>query len=104
MKKIIFFISIISLFQEIKAQAPNWLWANSAGGTNNDQAYSITTDLWGNVYAVGIFASSPMNFGSTTLSAVGAFDVFIVKYNTNGNVLWAKSAGGNSDDYASSVT
>lgn len=81
----------------------NVLWAKSAGGTSADDAYSIITDASGNVYVVGYFQSSSITFGSTTLTNAGAYDMFIVKYDASGNVLWAKSAGGTNHDAANSV-
>ena len=91
------------------SQSPSWLWAKSAGGTLNDPARSVTADASGNIIAVGYFFSPTITFGSTTLIktvTTGSFiaDMFIVKYDASGNVLWAKSAGGTSVDYARSVT
>lgn len=80
----------------------NVLWAKSAGGTFDDWAYSITTDISGNVYVAGYFVQS-ITFDSITLYG-GFRDVFLVKYDTNGNLLWAKSSGGSSADEAHSVT
>ena len=74
----------------------NVLWAKSAGGTSHDIAYGISTDAGGNVLLTGDFYSPSISFGTTTLTSAspGASDVFVVKYDANGNVLWAKSAGG----------
>jgi len=82
----------------------NVLWAKSAGGNNYDGAASVTTDVWGNVIIAGAFQNPSITFGSTTLINVGNEDMFIVKYDTSGNVLWAKSAGDNLPDGASSVS
>jgi len=81
----------------------NVLWARSEGGINNDESYGVSTDRSGNVYITGYFYSSTITFGSYTLNNAGGFDVFIVKYDSSGNVLWAKSAGGNSDDAGFSI-
>jgi len=82
----------------------NVLWAKSAGGTDYDAGGSVTTDASGNVFVTGVFGSSPMTFGTYTLTKVGGSDIFLVKYDPNGNVLWAKSAGGTNEDWGNSVT
>jgi hypothetical protein len=81
----------------------NVLWAKSAGGTNFDGGNSVTTDANGNCFVTGSFRSSSITFGSYTLTNAGVYDMFLVKYDANGNVLWAKSAGGTSYDYGYSV-
>lgn len=82
----------------------NILWAKSAGGIYSDISYGISTDKSGNIFITGSFSSPTIKFGTTTLTRVGASDIFIVKYDTFGNVLWAKSAGGTSNDVSNSVT
>lgn len=72
----------------------NVLWAKSGCGTNYDYAQSVAVSSSGIIYITGNFFSSIITFGSTTLTNVGTNDIFIVKYDTNGTVLWAKSAGG----------
>jgi len=82
----------------------NMLWAKSAGGTGDDNAYSVTVDASGNSYVAGSFLSPTLTFGSTTLTnASSDGDIFLAKYDASGNVLWAKSAGGTDGDVASSV-
>ena len=81
----------------------NVLWAKRAGGLGSDAAYSLAVDASGNTYLAGSFSSSTLAFGSTTLTNVGSYDIFLAKYDVNGNVLWAKNAGGTSSDGALSV-
>ncbi|HKR05149.1 MAG TPA: hypothetical protein VJY62_11000, partial [Bacteroidia bacterium] len=74
----------------------NVLWAKSAGGTSSDEVYGISGDANGNCYVTGKFWSDSITFGSFTLlnEAFQDNDLFIVKYDASGNVLWAKRAGG----------
>jgi len=81
----------------------NVLWAKRAGGTLFESGYGISTDLQGNVYITGYFASPTITFGSYTLTNAGGENIFLAKYDSSGNVLWAKSAGGNSDDEGYSI-
>jgi hypothetical protein len=46
------------------------------------------------VYVTGAFGSSPMNFGSTSLTNAGSWDAFIAKYSSSGALQWARRAGG----------
>src|SRR5258707_1392540 len=88
------------------AQAPSWLWAQSAGGTGQDNVQSISTDAGSNVYVLGYFNSPSITFGTTSLTNAGggANDLFIVKYDNSGNVIWAKSAGGTGQEFAYGIT
>ncbi len=79
------------------------LWARSAGGNSFVNANTVVSDTAGNVIIAGGFEASTLTFGSTTLfnSSIGYNDMYVVKYDAFGNVIWAASAGGNSDDVAS---
>lgn len=81
----------------------NVLWAKSAGGTSDDMGNSICTDANGNSYVTGYFASPTITFGTIILTNGGSKDIFVVKYDAWGNVLWAKSAGGTSDEIGNSI-
>ncbi len=82
----------------------NVLWAKSATGAGGDQGYSVSADASGNVFVTGVFWSPTITFDSYTLTNAGNSNVFIAKYDPNGNVLWVKSAGGTSQDGALSVS
>ena len=81
-----------------------WLWAKSVGGIGGDEAYSVSTDAVGNVFITGFFSSSTITFGSTTLTNAGFGDIFIARYDSSGNVLWAKSGKGIDSEAGLSVS
>lgn len=82
----------------------NLLWAKCAGGGSTNVGTSVRTDKIGNEYVTGSFFSSSIVFDTTVLVNAGGFDIFVVKYDTNGNVIWAKSYGGTGGDFAHSIT
>src|ERR1051326_7825407 len=84
--------------------AGNVIWAIRAGGTNDDFVYSINSDAGGNIFITGGFQSSAIPFGNITLVNTGGWDTFIVKYDPNGNVLWAKGATASGNDVGTSVS
>ncbi len=84
----------------------NVIWAVSAGGDDNDCGNAVTTDAQGNVIITGRFRSKYLAFGTDTLwnARHWMFDCFIVKYDSNGNYLWAKRAGGGDDENGLAVS
>jgi hypothetical protein len=82
----------------------NLIWVKGAGNTGEDIGNGIIVDNSNNVYVTGNFTSPSLSFGNYTLNNAGGFDVFIVKYDGLGNVIWAKSAGGVGDDFGNSIT
>jgi len=110
MKKILISVLVIIKIAAY-AQAPSWSWAKSAGGIYVDYATSIAVDNSGNVFLFGSYGSHYLNFGSNTLTNVGPLgynnhcpnDIFLVKYDCSGNVLWAISMGGTNRDFANSI-
>lgn len=82
----------------------NVLWAKSAGGNRNDHGFSVVTDKANNVYVTGDFYSSSIIFGTSTLTNNGSQNLFITKFDSNGNVIWAKKAGGSGADNSLCIT
>src|ERR1035437_1799634 len=82
----------------------NLIWANSADEYANVISYGIASDAQGNVYLTGSYYSDTIKFGSVTLVKSGTTDIFVVKYNSAGNVVWAISIGDTADQWAHGIT
>lgn len=65
----------------------NRLWLRVWGTVNKDTGYSLACDASGNVYVSG-YSTGPL-YGSP----LGDRDVFLAKYDPNGNLLWGKKIG-----------
>ncbi len=75
-----------------------FLWAKNFGGSGDDKGKAIVVDKNGNSYITGYFSSTGQ-FGSVNLvSSNSSNDIFIVKVNSEGTVLWATKAGGTRED------
>jgi hypothetical protein len=82
----------------------NVLWAKTATGVQGSMGTGVSTDSNGNVFFTGGFVGSSLIFGTYTLSSAGLNDLFIIKLDPNGSVIWAKSAGGTQSDYGKSIS
>ncbi len=83
----------------------SFLWAQQSATSANGygQSYHVTTDEQNNVYIAGLFKDN-ISFQSYYLQSPprATCDMFFVKYNPNGNVLWAKQSK-SLDIYAASA-
>lgn len=78
------------------------LWAKASGGKKEDSGYSIDIDSHDNIYITGYFADTA-SFDTHTIVSKGESDAFLAKYDTAGNVLWVKQAGGAFNDVGRGV-
>jgi len=83
-------------------QPPEVLWTAKLGGTGNDQGLGVAVDAAGNVYLAGSF-SGTVAFGSSNLVSSGSTDIFLAKYNANGQPVWVRQIGGNLPDVLASL-
>jgi hypothetical protein len=59
---------------------------------------ALATDAQGNVYVGGYFAGT-IYFGSQQFTShISHYDIFVAKYNADGDLLWAQQAGLNGDE------
>lgn len=81
--------------------AGNLVWIRTGGGAYQDEAYSVSTDASGNCYITGYFTGNA-TFSGINVASAGYFDtdMFLLKYNPSGLLLWAKRSGGTGNDFA----
>ena len=71
----------------------NVVWTKTIGGSLTDVANSIIQSSDGGY----VVAGGTLSFGA------GGSDMYIVKLDSSGNVVWTKTIGGSKDDVASSI-
>gem|GEM_PF-3439706 len=68
------------------------IWNKTAGGDGEDYGYGVAVDSNDNV----IVAGHSNSFG-------GDYDVWTIKYNSTGSLIWNKTIGGSGEDYGYGV-
>ncbi len=85
-------------YVQVDAQDATYAWAKSVGGVTHDQGRAVAVDTRGNVFVTGYFGGSA-NFNPSgpggVLTASSNQNIFLAKYDSEGNYIWAKSIGGN---------
>jgi hypothetical protein len=66
------------------------IWATSFGGTDEDQASDIFVDRENNLYITGNFRSPSFTVGSTEIGSMWPDNVYVAKFDQNGNLQWLK--------------
>ncbi len=72
-------------------------WVRQATSASQVSPRDIAVDADGNVVVAGYFGSSSVSdvtIGDITLTSNGNRDCMVVKFDNNGNALWAKNIGG----------
>jgi hypothetical protein len=79
-------------------------WCSYFGGSKKDRAWGVLADASGNVYLAGGSGSfHELNITDGQSSAMGKTDAFLIKFNGNGNKLWAMIYGSENEDYGRAV-
>jgi hypothetical protein len=82
------------------------LWAKAFGGSNTDIPAGIGVDNAGNVYVSGFYGGAiDLDPSAATYSFfVGSIEVFVSKFDANGNFVWGASMGSGANDKAFAMT
>eukprot|EP00966_Prymnesium_polylepis_P140501 3245245-Prymnesium_polylepis.2 len=67
-------------------------WAIRAGGLMDDRGLGIASDGKGGAFVAGEFSGNA-SFGQVMLTSNGGSDVFVMRVDSSGAVIWAKHAG-----------
>jgi hypothetical protein len=77
-------------------------WVKGIAANSADIAYGLAVDEDNNVYVSGHFSSLAI-FGNDTVGSAGGDDIMVVKLDSNGNMIWWKTAGGTGGDASYSL-
>jgi hypothetical protein len=77
-------------------------WAHTYGAEREDIAFGIDADAAGNTVTVGWFQGA-VDFGKGALTSKGNKDVFAVKLDASGALIWAQSWGDHDHDQGRAV-
>jgi hypothetical protein len=88
--------------------AGNLVWAKRLGGPGSSHtwAYAVALDAGGNIHVTGLFngtADFDPGPGTVNLTPAGGSDIYVVKLDTAGNLVWARQFGGPAPSYFDDV-
>ncbi len=84
----------------------NFSWVNTWGSNDSDRTNGVAVDNIGNVYAVGQFVNTcdfDPTGGNNNVTSAGGSDLFISKFDSNGNYIFTYAGGSDSGDIACHV-
>ena len=80
----------------------NHIWSKRFGSSSSEIARGVALDSGGNVVVAG-YIGGDVDFGGGILSGAGSRDVFLAKFDTDGNHIWSNSYGSSDHQQANSV-
>nr|NQU91428.1 T9SS type A sorting domain-containing protein [Bacteroidota bacterium] len=80
----------------------NFIWVRQFGGSGSDRSIKITYHN-GHVYTTGFF-SDTVSIGNNTLYCHGVYDMFLIDFDTNGELNWIRQVGGSGRDQGYALT
>ncbi len=87
------------------AQPFNWQWSTPATGAELEPGiFDLAVDALGNSYVTGQFWGTAQWGTLPAVTAVGQYDVYVVKYAADGTALWVAQGGGDAQDVAKGIT
>lgn len=77
----------------------NILWRKKFGGSEDDDAMSVIESSDGNYVVTGVSSSNDGDVTGHHTGVAVADDIWVIKLNTDGNLVWQKSLGGTNTEY-----
>ncbi|NSW45043.1 MAG: gliding motility-associated C-terminal domain-containing protein [Bacteroidales bacterium] len=99
MKTFLLFITAFIFVSILKAQHNDLLWVNQISGNGNSKPTAVIEDASGNLYVIGNYTQT-ISQGTYTFTSAGGQDIYVGKYNSQGQVQWLISIGGSSAENA----
>jgi hypothetical protein len=81
----------------------NHLWSKRFGSDGTQWGIGVAVDASANVVVIGRFWNT-VDFGGGPLTSAGSWDMFIAKFDSDGNHLWSKRFGNEDEQYIDCVT
>jgi hypothetical protein len=104
--KFVFSFSVLVLFllisSSVEADYPPHFWSYYYGDTHEQVSQSVAVDGGGNIIITGFFQST-VDFGGGPLVSVGSSDVFLVKFDSNGGLIWDMRMGNSENNQSTMV-
>jgi hypothetical protein len=79
------------------------IWSRVFGGCQSDHGDAVAVAPDGAVYVAGDFSGSDSQFGDLTVSSTGKADAFVARLDSDGNIEWVRTLGGDRQDYANAL-
>ena len=76
---------------------PDFDWSRRFGATGNSGGRGVVADAYGNTYVSGFYGGTA-TVGTNNLISAGGQDIFLARYDSAGNPVWARSAGSTLND------
>lgn len=92
-------ICLSLLMHVLSVQAQEFNWATSVSGENYEYGVKTENDLQGNTYIFGYSTGTPFTYDGVSYDTNGDGDTFFAKFDTNKQLVWIKSIGGDDSVY-----
>ncbi len=98
-----FGVLLLTLFaQQSYSQIASWSWAKASQSNGDLLSSNVEIDNFGDIYYTGFFQGPTLTFGSITLNGPNnQYDIYLLKTDSLGNEIWAKTFGGAGDELGS---
>ena len=80
----------------------NWEWSRVISGSEDIVSDDIGIDSQGNTYIVGTITGGP-DSKDDLITSNGGMDLYVAKFDPQGNQLWISNAGGQGNDYGTGI-
>jgi len=101
--KIILIFTLLTIFIGLSfAQKPEYEWIRTAQGSSWDEALAIACDNNGNSISTGYFEGS-FNIGDSIFNSDSYADIFVIKHDSEGDLVWAKQLSCKNGAWGNSV-